>query len=223
MAEMLNPVDDVFLAEDGHPIGQLVMADNTSVVALDNSVETADTELVQTKEEELGADLALYPGYEDMDKRQKAKTMFVVEALKSAQIAQKLNIPERTVVMWIYNDRWDSLVRKEIAVRDMQAKLELARIRAEKRNVIAGEQLEQAKLIRNEAIKAVEGGKIKGGTDAWAAAAKVEQTILGIKEGGEIASTDGKSDDDEKGDKNKKQPLVVVFNNGLPAATRRPV
>lgn len=219
MAELINPVDDVFLNEEGHPIGQLVMADDSRTSSIDDALETAETGLVQSKEEELGADLALYPGYEDMDKRQRAKMLFVVEGAKSAEIAQKLSIPERTVMMWIFNERWDSLVRKEITVRDMQAKLELARIRADRRNVVAGEQLEQAKMIRDEAMEAIKEGKIKGGTDAWAAAAKVEQTILGIKEGGEIASTDGKSEEDDK--KEGKKPLVVIFNNGLPAATRR--
>lgn len=226
MAELLHPVpvDDEFLTEEGHPIGQLVMADNSVAVAVDTSVETADAELIRSKEEELGADLALYPGYEDMDKRQKAKVLFVVDGLKSAQIAQRLSVPERTVVMWIYNERWDSLVRKEIMVKDVQAKLALARMRAEKRNTVADAQLEQAEQIRGEAMKAIRDGHIKGGTDAWAAAAKVEQTILGIKEGGEIASTDGRSEDDEeKGGKASKTPLVAIFTNGLPAATRRPV
>lgn len=221
MADTLNPVDDVFLDDEGNPIGQLVMADNSRASTEDTAVEVAEAELVKSKEEELGTDLALYPGYEDMDKRQKAKVLFVVEGHKAADIAMKLNIPERTVMMWIYNERWDSLVRKEIAVRDVQAKLELARIRAEKRNVVAAEQLEQAREIREEAMGSVRDGHVKAGTEAWAAAAKVEQTILGIKEGGDLASVDGKSEENKDGE-GKKQPLVVVINGGgLPGMRRQ--
>lgn len=221
MADTLNPVDDVFLDDEGNPIGQLVMADNSRASTEDTAVEVAEAELVKSKEEELGADLALYPGYEDMDMRQKAKVLFVVDGKKAAEIAVKLNIPERTVMMWIYNERWDSLVRKEIAVRDVQAKLELARIRAEKRNVVAAEQLEQAKEIRDQAVAAVKEGHLKGGADAWASAAKVEQTILGIKEGGDLASVDGKQEGQGEGG-DKKQPLVVIVNGGgLPGARRQ--
>lgn len=220
MADTINPVDDVMLAEDGHQIGQLALADTTAVVSVDDAAETAEAELSRSKEEELGADLALYPGYEDMDLRQRAKTMFVVEARRAAEIAGALGVPERTVSMWVYNERWDALVRKEIAVRDMQSKLELSRMRAEKRNEVAAEHLQQARAIRQEAMETVRNGHVKSGTEAWAAAARVEQTILGIKEGGEIASTEGE-DGCKAGEKDGRKPLVVVFNNGLPAASRR--
>lgn len=219
MSEIINPIDEDFLAEDGHPIGQLAMASSDPAVFVDNSIEEAEAQLIATKEEELGTDLELYPGYENMDKRQKAKRLFVVEQLPTDVIARRVGVPERTVSMWIYNERWDSVVRKSLMVQDMQSRLELARIRAGTRNRVALEQLEQAKKIRQEALKAVGEGKLKGATDAWAQATKVEQTILGIKEGGDIASVDSKSE--EENSSSKKQPLVVVFNNGLPAATRR--
>lgn len=224
MAEMLNPVDDVFLDESGNPIGQLVMANSVPQTMPDTAVETADANLAKSKEEELGMDLELYPHYEDMDMRQKAKRLFIVESKTVAEISKATGAPERTIAMWVYNERWDSLVKKELAVRDMQAKLALAKIRVEQRNTVALEQLEQAKAIRDRAVEAVRGGAVKGGTDAWAAAAKVEQTILGIKEGGDLASVAGATEEDEdKKSEGGKKPLVVIFNGGLPAATRRPL
>lgn len=224
MADMLNPVDDVFLDENGNPIGQLVMENSTSQAMPDTAVETAGANLAKSKEEELGADLELYPHYEDMDMRQKAKRLFIVESKTVAEISRLTGVPERTVAMWAYNERWDSLVKKELAVRDMQAKLALTKIRVEQRNTVALEQLEQAKAIRERAVEAVKSGAVKGGTDAWAAAAKVEQTILGIKEGGDLASVTGATEEDEnKKNEGGKKPLVVIFNGGLPAATRRPL
>lgn len=219
MSEIINPIDEDLLTEDGHPIGQLIMSNDEPMPMIDTSIEDAEAQLIAAKEDELGTDLELYPGYEDMDKRQEAKYLFVVDQLPVSTISRRIKVPERTINMWIYNERWDSVVRKSLMVQDMQSRLELARIRAETRNKVALEQLAQAQTIRAKAIRAVEEGKIKGGTDAWAQATKVEQTILGIKEGGDIASVDSKSE--EESSSNKKQPLVVVFNNGLPAASRR--
>lgn len=219
MSEIINPIDEDFLAEDGHPIGQLALVNSEPAVVVDHSIEEAEAQLVAVKEEELGTDLELYPGYEDMDKRQKAKHLFIVDQLPTRTIATRIGVPERTVTMWVYNERWDSVVRKSLMVQDMQSRLELAKLRADSRNRVALEQLEQAKKIRQAAIKAVDEGRLKGATDAWAQATKVEQTILGIKEGGDIASVDGKSE--EENSSSKKQPLVVVFNNGLPTASRR--
>jgi hypothetical protein len=123
--------------------------------------------------------------------------------------------------MWSYNGQWDQLAKKECAARESQAKLELARIRAEKRTRIVQEQLEQAKQLRDKAIEKLNEGEasVKPAAEAWAAAAKVEHTLTGLSEAGTVADIDGSSDEKKKDA--GKQPLVVVFQGGgLPPVRR---
>jgi hypothetical protein len=102
--------------------------------------------------------------------------------------------------------------------------MELAETRIVKRNKVFKEQLEQAEHLRQKAIEAADSEQtsVKAGAEAWAAAAKTEQTILGLSEAGKVASADGKDSGDDGNDGNKiKQPLVVVVQGGgLPPIRR---
>ena len=95
-------------------------------------------------------------------------------------------------------------------------------MRAERRTAVVEEQLEQAKRLRDAALEKLEHEEtgVKSATEAWAAAAKVEHTLVGVSEAGTVANLEG-GDSEQKKD-NGKQPLVVVFqgNGGLPPIRR---
>lgn len=222
---MNNPNAALLLTEDGHPIGTIVVEDNVSlppVVANDEVVAENRDALLRAEAQELTGDpnadsavAELYPGYSDIDRRNKAAKLFIVERMPIADIAKEVNVPPRTVSIWAYNYRWDSTVKKELAVQQAQSLLELARLRADRRLEVAKQQLDQAKVIREEAVNAVKTGKsLQGAATAWAAAAKVEQTLTGVSEAGTVSNI--VEDPDAKGDAKGKQPLVMVFNGGLP-------
>ncbi len=222
---MNNPNAALLLTEDGHPIGTIVVEDNVSlppVVANDEVVAENRDALLRAEAQELTGDpnadsavAELYPGYSDTDRRNKAAKLFIVERMPIADIAKEVDVPPRTVSIWAYNYRWDSTVKKELAVQQAQSLLELARLRADRRLEVAKQQLDQAKVIREEAVNAVKTGKsLQGAATAWAAAAKVEQTLTGVSEAGTV--TNIVEDPDAKSEAKGKQPLVMVFNGGLP-------
>lgn len=228
---MNNPNEALLLTEQGTPIGEVVIADNTSVPeVLPNEQEAKESReaAFRAQAAELANDpnadravAELYPGYGDAEKRKLAMTAYVVEQKTIAEAAAAAGVPERTVSMWSYNGQWDQLAKKECAARESQAKLELARIRSERRTKIVEEQLSQAKTIRDSAIQKLQDGdaSVKPAAEAWAAAAKVEHTLTGLSEAGTVADVDGQPA--SKGGKDEKQPLVVVFQgNGLPPVRR---
>ena len=222
MSDSVNP-SSILMTEDGHPIGDLVLADNASVpMPTDSTIEANREDLMRAAAADItgnpDADAAvaeLYPGYSDPDRRRKAMTAFVVDGLDIEQVAVLVEVPARTVSMWIYNGKWDELAKKELAVRQSQSILDLARFRAEQRLKVAKEQAEQAKMIRDTAADKIrnEEGSIKSNTEAWAAASKIEHTLVGMGESGDVADIMEKREDEkDKG----KTPLVMIFNGGLP-------
>lgn len=224
---MNNPNASILLTEDGHPIGSLVVEDNTAlppVVPNEEVVAENRDALLRAEAQELtgepDADSAvaeLYPGYGDNDRRSKAAKLFIVERMPIAEIAKAVDVPPRTVSIWAYNYRWDSTVKKELAVQQAQSLLELARLRADRRLEVTKQQLDQAKTIRDEAVAAVRSGKsLQGAATAWSAAAKIEQTLTGVSEAGTVANVMDDASADGKGKSEGKQPLVMVFNGGLP-------
>ena len=228
---MNNPNESILTTELGTPIGEVVLADNAHVPEVmpnEQSVEENREAALRTQATELTGDpdadkavAELYPHYGDAEKRKLAMTAYVVEQKTIAQAAEIAGVPERTVSMWSYNGQWDQLAKKECAARESQAKLELARIRAEKRTRIVQEQLEQAKQLRDKAIEKLNEGEasVKPAAEAWAAAAKIEHTLTGLSEAGTVADIDGSSDEKKKDA--GKQPLVVVFQGGgLPPVRR---
>lgn len=226
---MDNPNEAILLTEAGTPIGDLVIADGASA-----SPGPAAASLIESREEALRSTAAeltgdpdaekavveLYPGYMDAEKRKVAMLTFVADSMPMRAIAEKVGVPERTVSMWAYNFGWDRLVRQEIAARQARSIIELAKVRAERRTKIVEEQLEQAKTLRDTAMEKLENDEtsVKSATEAWAAAAKVEHTLTGLSEAGTVANLDG--EDEAKKKDGGKQPLVMVFQGGLPPVRR---
>lgn len=229
--ETTNPVDAVLLDDYGKPIGQLVVN-----MSGPGSVPVADTALEDAKDDALADNAAqlpgiapaeiaeYYPGYDDPDKRDKAKRMVLNEGRDAAVVAQAVGVPERTVLMWVANGRWAEARRRELLAKDELSRLDLAETRIKERNKVFHSQLEQARLIRDRAITAIknESTSIKSGAEAWTAAAKTEQTILGLSDAGRVAAADGTDDGDKKGDKDSRKPLVMVFQGGGLPPIRRP-
>lgn len=227
----MNPVDDIMLDEFGNPIGQLAVnlggpnavqkADTSVEVAKDAALEDNAAELPGIEPHEIAE---YYPGYDDPEKREKAKRLMLIDGRTVEYIVKAVSVPERTVLMWVANYKWADARRRDVQARDDVSRLELAETRIAKRNKVFKEQLEQAEHLRKKAIEAVSLGQtsVKSGAEAWAAAAKTEQTILGLSEAGKVASADGKGiGDDRDGTGKLKQPLVVVVQGGgLPPIRR---
>lgn len=227
----MNPVDDIMLDEFGNPIGQLAvnLGGPNAVMKADTSVEAAKGAALEDNAAELPGiephEIAeYYPGYDDPEKRETAKRLMLIDGRAVADIVKAVSVPERTVLMWVANYKWAEARRRDIQARDDISRMELAETRIVKRNKVFKEQLEQAEHLRKKAIEAVDHEKtsVKSGAEAWAAAAKTEQTILGLSEAGKVASADGKDSGDGGNDGNKiKQPLVVVVQGGgLPPIRR---
>lgn len=227
---MDNPNESILLTEHGTPIGEVVVADNVSLppAPTEASVSENREALLRSTAAELTGDpdgdravAELYPSYADAEKRKAAMVAYVTEGLAIRDAAARVGVPERTVSMWAYNFGWDRLLKQELAARQTQSVMELAKVRAEKRTQIVTEQLEQAKHLRDAAMEKLENDEasVKSATEAWAAAAKVEHTLAGLSEAGTVASLDG--EDPEKKKDGGKQPLVVVFQGGgLPPVRR---
>lgn len=233
--EVPNPVDKVMLDEYGHPIGQLVVnmgGKEAPVPVADTLVEAAQDAAAEDAASELPGvapgEIALYyPGYDDPDKRDKARAMFLHGDYDVSRIATAVLVPERTVLMWVANNHWAEARRRELVAKDELSRLDLAETRIRKRNSVFHEQLDQAERIRRKSVKDIEDEKvaIKSGAEAWAAAAKTEQTILGLSEAGKVASADGKEDGDGSGGGGSggpKAPLVAVVVGGGLVPIRRP-
>ena len=232
----MNPVDEVMLDEYGNPVGQLnVRLGATSgapaaVVVSDTAVERAQDDAQADAAESLpGVDpeeiAEYYPGYDDPDKREKAKRLMLAQGKQVAEIASAVLVPERTVYMWISTFHWAEARRLDLMAREEVSRLELAETRIRERNEVFHSQLDQAKRIRNKAIDAIENetASVKSGAEAWAAAAKTEQTILGLSDTGNVAAADGKekAPGGKGGDEDRKAPLVMVINGGgLPPIRR---
>lgn len=227
---MDNPNESILLTEHGTPIGEVVVADNSSVPPAPTEASVAENReaLLKSTAAELTGDpdadkavAELYPSYADAEKRKSAMVAYVTKGLAIQDVASLVGVPERTVSIWAYNFGWDRLLKQELAARQTQSVMELAKVRAEKRTQIVNEQLEQAKQLRDTAIEKLNDGEtsVKSATEAWAAAAKVEHTLAGLSEAGTVANLDG--EDPEKKKDGGKQPLVMVFQGGgLPPVRR---
>jgi len=220
---MTNPNESVLVTEDGHPIGEVVLADSASCPPepTEESAAASRAAALRAVAAELTGDpdadkavAELYPGYGDADKRRLAMLAYTAEGKPIPAIAESVGVPERTVSRWAYDGQWDRLVRQELAAKEAQAKLELARIRAERRTKIVKEQLEQARELRDNALEKLRDGtsSVKPAAEAWAAAAKVEHTLTGLSEAGTVADVDGQQPDKKGGE--TKQTLVMVFQGG---------
>ena len=220
---MTNPNEELLLTQDGHPIGEAVLADNSAVQvdATPVRVEENRADLLKQRASELtgepdadAAVMQLYPGYEDIDKRKRAMAIVVSEGRSIEDAAEATGVPARTVAMWSYTGKWGELVKAEVKARHEASLMQLARKRAERRVRVAEQQLEQAAEIRDEAMAAIrEKGVTMSAQAAWAAASKTEQTLLGMSESGTVTGVDSEDKGKEKDDGGKR-PLVMVFQGG---------
>lgn len=227
---MDNPNESILLTEHGTPIGEVVIADNSSVPPAPTEASAAENReaLLKSTAAELTGDpdadkavAELYPSYADAEKRKLAMVAYVSQGRSIKDVAGELGVPERTVSMWAYTFGWDRLLKAELAARQAQSVMELAKVRAERRTQIVNEQLEQAKQLRDTAIKKLDNDEVsvKSATEAWAAAAKVEHTLVGVSEAGTVANLEGEDPDAKKAE--GRQPLVaVVVGGGLPPIRR---
>lgn len=222
---MNNPNEAVLLTEEGHPIGEVVVADNhydppapteqSVAESRDAVLRAVAGEMAGDPAEADGAIAEWYPGYADAEKRAVARDMFMAGASVEA-VAKKVGVPDRTAAQWMYVGGWDRLVRNEIAARQAASAIELARVRAARRADVARKQLEAAEAVRDEAMRQMKAGdtSVKSAAEALKSAADVEARILGVSESGSLDDTT--ADKEKDGGKDGKQPLVVVFNGGLP-------
>ena len=220
---MTNPNEELLLTEDGHPIGEVVLADNSAVQVDANPkrIEENRADLLKQRASELtgepdadAAVMQLYPGYEDSDKRKRAMALVVSEGRSIEDAAEATGVPARTVAMWSYTGKWGELVKAEVKARHEASLMQLARKRAERRVRVAEQQLEQAAEIRDEAMAAIrEQGGTMSAQAAWPAAAKTEPTLLGVSESGAVTGVDSEDKGKEKDDGGER-PLVMVFQGG---------
>lgn len=223
---MNNPNEAILLTDDGHPIGEVVVAENAyePPVPSEQSVSENRQAVLKSVAVDLvgdpaSADSAVaewYPGYADAEKRSVARDMFI-SGSNIADIAAKVGVPDRTVAQWMYVNGWDRLVKNELAAKQAASAIELARVRADKRADVARRQLEAAEAVRDEALKQLKTGdtSVKSAAEAMKSAADVEARILGVSDSGALDDTT-ESKESKDGAKDGKQPLVVVFNGGLP-------
>lgn len=226
---MVDNDNEILLTEDGAPIGQVLMTSGDTTPDLgvnERALAAATRELARGNADALaaGADIdgealvQLFEGFDDDDKRNRALSLYVRDGKSLDETAKAVGVPSRTVAQWMYLGGWDKIVRREIAARQAESVLALAKLRAERRLGVTKEQLEQAKEIRDLAAEKIRDNSVslKSGTEAWAAASRIEQTLTGVSEAGAIANIDGEAEAKEKD--GGKAPLVVVFNGagGLP-------
>lgn len=223
---MNNPNEAILLTEVGTPIGEVVVAANSSVRPMLTNEEIAES----SREEQMRAVAAeltgdpdadrviaeWFPGYTDGDKRKQAMALFIAEGRPIEDIARAMSVPDRTVAQWMYVGQWERIVKQELVAKQAASSVELARIRAEKRAKVAKRQLEAAEAVRDAALEQLKTGdaSVKSAAEAMKSAADVEARILGVSESGALDDTTGAEKRDQQA--NGKQPLVMVFNGGLP-------
>jgi hypothetical protein len=227
---MNNPNEAILLTEDGHPIGDLVVASGSSV----DTTPTTDAENEETNREvmrRIASDITgdpdpdsavaeIFEGIDDADKRRSAMRLFVVEHRPITAIAKEVGVPERTVSMWMYEGKWSDIAGREVEVRRTASLVEMEMLRSTLRSQIAREQLDAARTIRRTALDKLASNEVsvKSAAESVKSASDVEARILGISETGALDRTgqDRKEQDDSQG----KKPLVVIFNGGLPPRMR---
>lgn len=220
---MNNPNEEILLTPSGHAIGDLVVADNTSVVPTLPESEMVDKRNISLEalamEMTGSTDAAeavaeLYPGYMDAEKRKRALILSTTRDLPYDEVASMVGVPERTIARWAYDYGWDKLARQEANVVQAQSILQLAKFRAKHRMEVVEDQFKQANRLRNEAMNRLESGEasLKAVSEAWSAAAKIEHTLTGLSEAGTVAHIN--DDEDSKKTKESKQPLVAIITGG---------
>lgn len=222
---MNHPNEVILLTEDGHPIGDLVVANDTSVdttPATDAENEETTREMMRRTASEMTGDpdadtavATIFEGIDNEDKRRKAMRLFVAEHMPIAKIAKEVGVPDRTVSAWMFEGKWGEIAAKDVAMRQSASMIEMEVLRTTRRVIVAQEQLDAARKVREAAISKLDADAIsvKSAAESLKSASDVEARILGISESGAIDRSDGSSKKSAEG-KDGKKPLVVIFTNG---------
>lgn len=224
---MNNPNEAILLTEDGHPIGDIVIAGGDRSVDTTPSSELekaeANREYLRHVASEMTGDPSdtavaeIFEGIGNEEKRREAMKLFVNEHCSIRTISDKLSVPERTIAAWMFDGKWAEIAAKDAAIRRSASVLELESLRSSRRTEVARAQLDAAKKIREKALEKLDSDEVsvKSAAEALKSAADVEARILGVSESGAVMGVDG-SDNRKDGKADGKKPLVVIFNGGLP-------
>ena len=218
--------DPEHFASDGTPIGEVKDASPVAVLAEEarhkREMEAAydvavDSGLfAEPKDVDMSLVDAIYPKYNDRLSRRKALELYARGEMQFADIAEKLDIPLRTLAQWAKVGNWSRL---QESMAETLGNVERARLRINRslrRESILNEQLDLAKKVRGKAASALDGaetsGQIKLAAEAAKLAADLEVRALGIGDSGDLS--DAKAPDGRQAD--GRSPLVINFHGGLP-------
>lgn len=159
-----------------------------------------------------------YPDVFNVEKRAVARTMFMDGRAKASDIASKIDVPERTVMLWASRGGWLKAREEEAAFRKREEKLRIAELRERNRTRIVRENIDTARSLRERANEMMDGaetpGQLKMVAEAINLSSSIELRVAGLSETGKV---DGDEEDGEKA--GGKSPLVVVYQGnpaGLP-------
>lgn len=213
--------EEVELAEDGSPLGTLKVdgkvyrQDRAGELARTATKELARSVSVDVTGDDDADDLLVesYEGYSDEELRKKALQLYVCEGRVATEVAEKLKVPERTVLMWAYKGRWNRAAARELEVRAAEEARALADFRLRHREALLRTQIANASEIQRKLMAAVEEGSIgmKSAAESLANLAKVQNQAMGIADSGVIAPSGQENPEKKKGEGEKQSPLVVVF------------
>lgn len=165
---------------------------------------------------------AMYPSYSDEGKRSEALNILITKGLTIEEVAHEINVPVRTVEIWAYSGDWATLMKCGAQARREIEKVYLSNLRTAKRIPILKEQFESAHKLRDAGKEMLENAETARDNEVAAgmlkAASDIEVRALGIGESGAVTEDSAKKSDADS--KEGKQPLVVVFNGGLPPIHR---
>lgn len=161
---------------------------------------------------------AMYPFYADEKKRSEALRVLLTKEATIEEVAREVGVPVRTVEIWAYSGDWATLMKCGAQARREVEKVYLSNLRTAKRIPILKEQFESARQLRDAGKSMLDSAESARESEVAAgmlkAASDIEVRALGIGESGAVTEDSAKKSEDES--KSGKQPLVVVFNGGLP-------
>lgn len=154
----------------------------------------------------------MYSGYGDAEKRDRALVLYIEKEMPIERIAEEVGVPERTVAAWAYVGKWHQPVAMEMAVRQREEAMQLARLRVRQRREVIQKQLDSAQMVRDKVEAELDNMSAKSAAEALKAAADIENRALGMSENGR---TDFMEREEEKKrmQQEGKVPLVFVIKN----------
>lgn len=155
----------------------------------------------------------IYRGYGDAEKRDRAMRLYLVEDKTIDEIAEIVGVPGRTVTAWAYVGKWSQPLAMEVAMRQEEESIRLARLRILRRQKAIRKQLDSAQMVREKVEDDLDDMSAKTAAEALKAAADIENRALGLSESGrtELMDREEKKESERNG---SKTPLVFVIRNG---------